>query len=140
MMDVCNSYWSMVSIFLICVGIMVVILIIGFCVFMVVKYNIVALHLAHEEKMKKDEWERKVEWEKIISEKNEARKLSKEREEKVDKLWDEKDKIPQLDLNRVALLHLLLSGSNKEGVTPETLKKEVDKVKKTYEIIKDYVK
>ena len=136
MMDV----WllSIVGIF----AIMVVIFLIDYIFVLKYKYGykIVELKLSHEEKMKKDEWERKVEWEKIISEKNEARKLSKEREEKVDKLWDDKDKTPQPDLNRVALLHLLLSGSNKEGVTPETLKKEVDKVKNTYEIIKDYVK
>lgn len=42
-------------------------------------------------------------------------------------------------MNRIALLHLLLSGS-KEAITPDVLENEVEKVKKSYEIIKDYVK
>lgn len=102
-------------------------------------YKIAALNLSHEEKMKEKEWERKVKWENIIADKSEVRRMVKDREKKVDKLWDDRDKTTQLDLNRVAFVHLLLSGS-KEAITPETLEKEVEKVKKSYEIIKDYVK
>lgn len=43
------------------------------------------------------------------------------------------------NLNRIAFLHLLLSGSP-EALTPEMLKDEVEKVKKSYELLKDYVK
>lgn len=106
------------------------------------KYRIQELVFLEERILKRDEWSRKIVWEKNIVENKlveDAKRISKEREEKVDKLWNNRDKIPQLDMNRIALLHLLLSGS-KEAITPDVLENEVEKVKKSYEIIKDYVK
>ena len=57
----------------------------------------------------------------------------------MDELWEKRNAITPPDLNRIALLHLILSG-NKEGITAENLEKEIDKVKKSYKIIEQYLK
>lgn len=99
--------------------------------------------LNHEKEMQDISWKHKVEWENKMTEAyqyaNKVHKQYSELETKVGTLWKNKDCIPALDLNRIALLHLLLSGSP-EALTPEMLKDEVEKVKKSYELLKDYVK
>lgn len=98
--------------------------------------------LDHEYKIKVLEFNQKKEWEDIITKKTNQKKDEdwiKEKDElkkKVDELWDKRNNITSLDMNRIALLHLVLCGS-KEGITAENLEKEMEKIKRTYETIKN---
>ncbi len=107
------------------------------------KSDILAKKLQHEKELQNAAWEHKVEWEQRMTEAyqlaNKVHEKYSELETKVVTLWNGKDCIPTLDLNRIALLHLLLSGSP-EALTPKMLKEEVENVKKSYELLKDYVK
>lgn len=52
---------------------------------------------------------------------------------------DEKlNKLSQIDMDKVAMIHLLLSG-NMEPITAENLDAEIKKVEKTYQLLKDKV-
>lgn len=75
---------------------------------------------------KKNKSKKEEDW---IKEKDELKK-------RVDELWEKRNNITPLDMNRIALLHLVLCGS-KEGITAENLEKEIEKTKQTYEIIKN---
>lgn len=103
------------------------------------------IRLKHEIEKKKLEFIQKKEWEILISrriEKQEDEEWIKEKngiKERVDELWKTRNQTTPLDLNRIALLHLILSGQ-KESLTAENLEKEVEMVKKSYEIIKNYLK
>lgn len=99
----------------------------------------------HERKMKELDFLQKKEWEEFVSKKVYDKRLENlsnelnEYKEKVKELVDNSEKIKPLDMNRISLLHLVLSGC-KEGITAENLEKEMDKIKKTYEIIKNDIK
>lgn len=102
------------------------------------------IKLQYEIDKKEKEFNQKIRWEEFIKWKIEVKKdeeLQKEKNElkkRVDELWAKRHEITPLDMNRIALLHLILSG-NKESITAENLEKEIDKVKKSYEIIKNYL-
>lgn len=101
--------------------------------------------LKHDIELKRMEFIQKIEWEKllkaerIIKEDEDWKKEKDELKKHVDELWEKRNAITPLDMNRIALLHLILSG-NKEGITAENLEKEIEKVKKSYKIIEQYLK
>lgn len=107
------------------------------------KRKMLNMEQEHEKKLQSDNWERKMQWEEKVAENyrstNKIRNDNEDLKNKVEELWKSKDIIPPLDLNRIALLHLLLTDS-KKALTPDILQKEVDKVKKSYELLRDYVK
>lgn len=119
--------------------------VIVFAVVYYVRNNNMKLQYAHELDLKKLEFNQKKEWDEMVAgrlKKAEDADWIKEKneiKEHVDKLWKEKDKIAPLDLKRVTMLHLILCGC-KEGITPENMEEEMEKVKKTYEILKEYLK
>lgn len=106
------------------------------------KTTFILKQLDHEYKIKILEFDQKKEWEDIITKKTNQKKDEdwiKEKDElkkRVDELWEKRNNITPLDMNRIALLHLVLCGS-KEGITSENLEKEIEKTKQTYEIIKN---
>ena len=106
------------------------------------KTTFMSKQLDHEYKIKVLEFDQKKEWEDIITKKTNQKKEEdwiKEKDElkkRVDELWEKRNNITPLDMNRIALLHLVLCGS-KEGITAENLEKEIEKTKQTYEIIKN---
>ena len=53
-----------------------------------------------------------------------------------EEIGKKQDKPSPLDLNRIAMLHLLLSG-HKEPLSAENLDDEIKKVEKTYQLLKD---
>lgn len=63
-----------------------------------------------------------------IEEKNEMKK-------RLDELWE----TTPLDIKRVALLYLVLSGKNVD-ITTENLDKEMEKIKNAFEMVKKYIK
>lgn len=98
--------------------------------------------LDHEYKITVLEFNQKKEWEDIITKKTNQKKDEdwiKEKDElkkRVDNLWEKQNNISPVDMNRVALLHLVLCGS-KEAITAENMEKEIAKIKGIYEIIKN---
>lgn len=106
------------------------------------KTTFMSKQLDHEYEIKVLEFNQKKEWEDIITKKTNQKKDEdwvKEKDElkrKVDELWDKRNNITPLDMNRIALLHLVLCGS-KEAITAENMEKEIAKIKETYEIIKN---
>lgn len=98
--------------------------------------------LDHEYKIKVLEFNQKKEWEDIITKKTNQKKDEdwiKEKDElkkRVDNLWEKQNNISPVDMNRVALLHLVLCGS-KEAITAENMEKEIAKIKGIYEMIKN---
>ena len=94
------------------------------------------LNTLYEMAMKKTEWEQKKLWEDKINENLQNRDYS----QIIKDLNDLKEKIKEkpnpLDLNRIAMLHLLLSG-HKEPLSAENLDDEIKKVEKTYQLLKD---
>lgn len=108
--------------------------------------NFLDMNLKHEIALKEKEWELKIIWENMITEKlvstdqDERQKEVKELKEKVDKLYKKQDEIPQIDLNRIAMLHLLLSEKKIENISAETLDDEIEKAKKTYNMITKFLK
>lgn len=128
----------MLSFLLLLVAITIAIIYLG-------KVHLQKVQLKHEIEIKKLEFTQKQEWEKLINaklEKKEDENWIKEKNElkkRVDELWGKRNAIAPVDMNRIALLHLVLSG-NKEGITAENLEKEIDKIKKSYKIIEQYLK
>ena len=73
--------------------------------------------------------ERDDEW---IREKNDIKK-------RLEKLWSKRNDVTPLDMKRVTLLHLILSGKNSD-ITDENLDEETKKINKTFEMINNYIK
>lgn len=109
------------------------------------KVHLQKVQFKHEIEIKKLEFAQKLEWEKLINTKLEKKedenwiKEKNELKERVDELWEKRNAIAPVDMNRIALLHLVLSG-NKESITAENLEKEIEKIKKSYKIIEQYLK
>lgn len=137
-----GTAWLFISLLVI---LLIILCVIVFAVVYYVKNNNLRLQYTHELEMKKLEFSQKKEWDEMVADrlkKEEDEDWIKEKneiKEHVDKLWKEKDEITPLDLKRVTMLHLILCGC-KEGITPENMEKEMEKVKKTYEILKEYLK
>lgn len=97
----------------------------------------------HEKNLIELEFNNKKEWEEINNTHLKENKATKEEFEKLKKdilkEVDEKlNKPSQIDMDKVAMIHLLLSG-NMEPITAENLDAEIKKVEKTYQLLKDKV-
>ena len=97
------------------------------------------LDTSHEMAMKIIEWEQKKEWEDKINgnlQNRDYSQIEKKLEDLKEEIGKKQDKPSPLDLNRIAMLHLLLSGY-KEPLSAENLDEEIKKVEKTYQLLKD---
>lgn len=56
--------------------------------------------------------------------------------ERVDELWHKRNDITPLDMKRVTMLYLILMGCD-DGMDAEKLDAEMQKVRKTFEIVKE---
>lgn len=93
----------------------------------------------HEKNLIELEFRNKKEWEDAINtlyaKKESDEKLKKDILKEVD---EKLNKPSQIDMDKVAMIHLLLSG-NMEPITAENLDAEIKKVEKTYQLLKDKV-
>jgi hypothetical protein len=93
----------------------------------------------HEKNLIELEFRNKKEWEDAINtlyaKKESDEKLKKDILKEVD---EKLNKLSQIDMDKVAMIHLLLSG-NMEPITAENLDAEIKKVEKTYQLLKDKV-
>lgn len=95
-------------------------------------HEIAVMDKKFEQKLKIEELlkqERDEEW---IKEKDEIKK-------RLNELWSKRNDVTPLDMKRVALLHLVLSGKNND-ITAENLDEEAEKINKIYEMVKKCVK
>ena len=148
MMEVhwCDSVFG--EIFCICfMGI--ILLVVCFIIYTMLKYKMLKLYLDHEAQMKNDDWQRKKEWEEAIVKKSddpeslkgklsEKEKELKAKETEISNLKDQLKKAIQLDIERMALL-VHSSSNGREYWTPEKTAKLVEQVKSTHDAIKKYL-
>lgn len=108
------------------------------------KMKILEVQHNHESNMKDKEFAQKMEWEKFVREQLENKKyndLKKEKEdleEKVNKLQEEHNQSRIDETKKIILMNLILSG-NKERISNEDLKKNIENIKQSYENIKQYL-
>lgn len=93
----------------------------------------------HEKNLIELEFRNKKEWEEMIQTlyKHEEY-IEKLKEDIIEKVVEKLNKPSQIDMDKVAMIHLLLSG-NMEPITAENLDAEIKKVEKTYQLLKDKV-
>lgn len=100
--------------------------------------------LMHEIEIKKLDFDQKKEWEEIISKKvhevNDENWIKEKNEinNKIDSLCKNRDEMIRLDMNRIAVLYTILAG-NKNGLSVETMEKEMEQIRKSYELIQKYL-
>ena len=136
----CDSVFG--AIFSLCFIGGIVLLIVCFVAYMILKYNMLKLNLEHELQMKREEWQRKKEWEEMVAPKAEGpenlkSKLS-EKDAEIESLKNQLKSATQLDIERIALL-VHSSSNSREYWTPEKTAKLIEQVKSTHEAIKKYL-
>lgn len=93
----------------------------------------------HEKNLIELEFRNKKEWEDAINTLYAKKESDEKLKKDILKEVDEKiNKLSQIDMDKVAMIHLLLSG-NMEPITAENLDAEIKKVEKTYQLLKDKV-
>lgn len=94
-------------------------------------HEIAVMDKKFEQKMKIEELLKKEQDDEWIREKDDIKK-------RIDELWSKRNDVTPLDMKRVILFHLILSGKNND-ITVENLDEEAKKINKNYEIVKKYI-
>jgi hypothetical protein len=93
----------------------------------------------HEKNLIELEFRNKKEWEEMIQAHYKTKESTEElKKDIIKKVVEKLNKPSQIDMDKVAMIHLLLSG-NMEPITAENLDAEIKKVEKTYQLLKDKV-
>ena len=95
-------------------------------------HEIAVMDKKFEQKMQIEELLKPKRDEEWIKEKDEIKK-------RLNELWSKRNDVTPLDMKRVTLLHLVLSGKNND-ITAENLDEEAEKINKIYEMVKKCVK
>ena len=95
-------------------------------------HEIAVMDKKFEQKMQIEELLKPKRDEEWIREKDEIKK-------RLDNLWSKRNDVTPLDMKRLTLLHLILSGKN-NNITAENLDEEAKKINKIYEMVKECVK
>lgn len=150
MMEVYGSNFSLELMSWIGIVIIIFLLSVSFCVSIIMrtKKKIVEMNHSHEERMKTDEWNRKIEWETKIFSKNDSSDKNgssnkpeddmTDKEKALKKEIEELEKKAQSDLVRIALF-VYFSCNSRECWTPGKTDKLIEQVKNTQEAIKKYL-
>ena len=94
-------------------------------------HEIAVMDKKFEQKMQIEELLKPKRDEEWIKEKDEIKK-------RLNELWSKRNDVTPLDMKRVTLLHLVLSGKNND-ITAENLDEEAEKINKIYEMVKKCV-
>lgn len=93
----------------------------------------------HEKNLIELEFRNKKEWEEMIQTHYKTKESTEElKKDIIEKVVEKLNKPSQIDMDKVAMIHLLLS-ENMEPITVENLDAEIKKVEKTYQLLKDKV-
>lgn len=93
----------------------------------------------HEKNLIELEFRNKKEWEEMIQAHYKTKESTEElKKDIIEKVVEKLNKPSQIDMDKVAMIHLLLS-ENMEPITAENLDAEIKKVEKTYQLLKDKV-
>lgn len=95
-------------------------------------HEIAVMDKKFEQKMQIEELLKKAQDNEWIKEKDDIKK-------RLDELWSKRNDVTPLDMKRVTLLHLILTGKN-NNITAENLDEEAKKINKIYEMVKECVK
>lgn len=130
---------------LVTVAIVSLTVIIVACIICYFKVKRIKFAQSHEKTMKELEFSQKQQWEKLMTQKiseiqnNAFAKEFDTYKKKVDDLETHSQNTTSLDMNKIAVLHLILSGNRGES-DAESLEKEIKKVRESYKVIENYLK
>lgn len=112
------------------------------CIICYFKVKRIKFAQSHEKTMKELEFSQKQQWEELMAQNINEIQFAEEFDtykKKVDDLETHSQNTTSLDMNKIAVLHLILSGNRGES-DAESLEKEIKKVKESYEVIEKYLK
>lgn len=105
------------------------------------KQKMIQTQQAHEIAVMDKKFEQKMQIEELLkkAQDNEWIKEKDDIKKRLDELWSKRNDVTPLDMKRVTLLHLILTGKN-NNITAENLDEEAKKINKIYEMVKECVK
>lgn len=112
------------------------------CIICYFKVKRIKFAQSHEKTMKELEFSQKQQWEELMAQNINDIQFAEEFDtykKKVDDLETHSQNTTSLDMNKIAVLHLILSGNRGES-DAESLKKEIKKVRESYKVIENYLK
>lgn len=105
------------------------------------KQKIILAQQVHEIAVMDKKFEQKMKIEELLKQKRDDEWIREKDDikKRLEELWSKRNDVTPLDMKRVTLLHLILSGKNSD-ITDENLDEETKKINKTFEMIKNYIK
>lgn len=104
------------------------------------KQKMIQTQQAHEIAVMDKKFEQKLKIEELLKPKRDEEWIREKDEikKRLDDLWSKRNDVTPLDMKRVTLLHLILSGKN-NNITAENLDEEAKKINMIYEMVKKCV-
>ena len=137
------------EVYLICgtLSIMILLFLVVICIISVLviiyrgKQKIILAQQVHEIAVMDKKFEQKMKIEELLKQKRDDEWIREKDDikKRLEELWSKRNDVTPLDMKRVTLLHLILSGKNSD-ITDENLDEEAKKINKTFEMIKNYIK
>lgn len=137
------------EVYLICgtLSIMILLFLVVICIISVLviiyrgKQKIILAQQVHEIAVMDKKFEQKMKIEELLKQKRDDEWIREKDDikKRLEELWSKRNDVTPLDMKRVTLLHLILSGKNSD-ITYENLDEETKKINKTFEMIKNYIK
>ena len=137
------------EVYLICgtLSIMILLFLVVICIISVLviiyrgKQKIILAQQVHEIAVMDKKFEQKMKIEELLKQKRDDEWIREKDDikKRLEELWSKRNDVTPLDMKRVTLLHLILSGKNSD-ITDENLDEEKKKINKTFEMIKNYIK
>lgn len=105
------------------------------------RQKMLQIRQSHEIAVMEKKFEQKKAMEELLKQERDNERIEEKNEMKkrLNELWGKRNETTPLDIKRVALLYLVLSGKNVD-ITTENLDKEMEKIKNAFEMVKKYIK
>ena len=137
------------EVYLICgtLSIMILLFLVVICIISVLviiyrgKQKIILAQQVHEIAVMDKKFEQKMKIEELLKQKRDDEWIREKDDikKRLEELCSKRNDVTPLDMKRVTLLHLIMSGKNSD-ITDENLDEEAKKINKTFEMIKNYIK